>query len=247
MMKYNMLIRIIIFYCLALLSNIFRKELFGFKDFIKDLPDWQFLLTVPLQSIGVFAGAVVALSLMRRKKKAQYSLFGTSTSYSILIALVPVVLIIAFGVSSKSGINPHFNGILAAISVLVYCYFEEIGWRGYLRDELQSLKQLQRVLIIGFLWWFWHLSFIGNPDIISNLKFLGVLTAAAFGLGILIEQTKSVLTVAAFHMAVNVLFLNPYFQKAMPDNHRIIIVAISVVVWVVIIIFWEKKKTKAEK
>ena len=242
-----MLIRIAIFYSLALLSNIFRKELFGLTDLIKDLPDWQYLLTAPLQSIGIFFGALVALHLMKRRKNAQYSFFGTSKSYSILIVLIPVGLIIAFGVNSESGINPHFNGILAAISILAYSYFEEIGWRGYLQDELQSLKQWQRVLLIGFLWWFWHIGFIGNYDLLNNLVFLIILTASALGLGILIERTKSVLTLSASHLVVNILFLNPYFQKGMPFNHRLLITAISVVIWTITIILWEKKMSGSKR
>ena len=37
------------------------------------------------------------------------------------------------------------------------------------------------------------------------------------------------------------IFLNPYFQKAMPFNQRLIITAISLTIWIFVIIFWEKK------
>lgn len=242
-----MLIRILIFYCLALLSNILRKELFGLRELINDLPLWLGMSVRNLQSIGIFAGGLVALHLMKKKKNTQYSFFGSSKGYSLLIAAVPLILITAFGLNNTSGMNQHLFGFMAASGVLVYCYFEEIGWRGYLHDELQSLKQWQRVLIIGFLWWFWHLQFIGDYNIISNLKFLLILTASAFGLGILIERTKSVLTVTAFHMVVNVLFLNDYFKILMPYRDRLLVISLSLIIWVVIIILWERRNSMSEK
>ena len=150
-MKNNVLIRIAIFYSLAFLSNIFRKGLFGLNDLIKDLPDWLSIVATHLQSSGILVGALIALHLMKRKKKPQYTFLGTSKRYSLLIAAIPVILIIIFGFKNDSGISQNLLGFIAAISVLVYCYFEEIGWRGYLHDELQSIKQWQRVLIIGFL------------------------------------------------------------------------------------------------
>ncbi|MBD3273905.1 MAG: CPBP family intramembrane metalloprotease, partial [Candidatus Marinimicrobia bacterium] len=188
-MKNSGILRISIFYILALLSNIFRIELFGLDSFGESLPEWLVIAISPLQSIGIFIGALIALLYMRKKKKPQYSFFGTLKLYSILIALVPLFLVVGFGFKNNSGISPHIYAILPAISVLIYSFFEEIGWRGYLQDELRNLKQWHRILLIGFLWWFWHLGFIGNPDIINNLTFLAILTAAAFGLGLLIEQT----------------------------------------------------------
>lgn len=243
-MKNSRLLRISIFYVLALLSNIFRKELFGLDSFRESLPEWLVIAISPLQSIGIFIGALIALQYKRKNNKLQYSFFGTSKLYSILIALIPLILVIVFGFKNNSGILPHFYAILPAISILAYSFFEEIGWRGYLQDELRNLKQWQRILVIGFFWWFWHLGFIGNPDIINNLTFLAILTAAAFGLGVLIEQTKSVLTVTAFHVVVNILFLNPSFKIGMPFKHRLLIAGISVVLWVLILILWERKHTK---
>lgn len=245
-MKNSRLLRISIFYILALLSNIFRKELFGLDSFRESLPEWLIISISPLQAIGIFIGALIALQYMRKKIKPQYSFFGTSKLYSILIALIPFILVIGFGFKNNSGINPHLYAFLPATSILVYCFFEEIGWRGYLHGELSKLKQWHRVLIIGFLWWFWHLGFIGDPDIINNLTFLAILTAAAFGLGILIEHTKSVLIVSAFHMVVNILFLNPSFKIGMTFNHRLFIVGISIILWILILLFWERRNKASD-
>lgn len=229
---------------MAFLSNIFRQELFGLDSFTENLPKWLVIAISPLQAIGIVIGALVAINLMRKNKNAEYSFFGTSKLFSTLIALIPFILVVVFGFKNNIGINPHLYAIIPATSILAYCFFEEIGWRGYLNDELGNLRQWQRFLLTGFLWWFWHLDFIGNPDIINNLIFLFILTAAAFGLGILLEHTKSVLTVSAFHTVVNILFLNHYYQEGMPTNHRLLIVGISVVLWVLILILWERKHKK---
>lgn len=69
MIKNNMVLRIGIFYFLALLSNILRFGLFGLKDLINDLPDWLSIFLRHMQSVGVFAGACVALYLKKKRRK----------------------------------------------------------------------------------------------------------------------------------------------------------------------------------
>lgn len=222
--------------------DIFRKDIFGISELIKGLPEWITIFYGVLGAAGILAGALLALHLMKRKKKPQYTFYGSSKRYSLLIAAIPVILITAFGLNNNSGINNHFFGFIVAISIMVYCYFEEIGWRGYLHDELQSIKQWQRVLIIGFLWWFWHLDFYGNFYLINDLIILGIFIASAWGLGVLIERTKSVLTVTAAHMAVNIIVFSPFVSGGMTQNQLFTILAISVTLWIVIIFLWEKKK-----
>lgn len=228
--------------CWAHCFDIFRKDIFGISELIKGLPEWITIFYGVLGAAGILAGALLALRLMKRKKKPQYTFFGSSKRYSLLIVAIPLILITAFGLNNNSGINQHLFGFIVAISIMVYCYFEEIGWRGYLHDELQSIKQWQRVLIIGFLWWFWHLDFYGNFYLINDLIILGIFIASAWGLGVLIERTKSVLTVSAAHMVVNIIVFSPFVSGGMTQNQLFTILAISVTLWIVIIFLWEKKK-----
>lgn len=80
---------------------------------------------------------------------------------------IPVILLAIFGVDNENNINIHLYGMLGGIGTLIYCFCEEIGWRGYLQDELKSVKEWKRILLIGFLWYLWHLSFITNQNFID--------------------------------------------------------------------------------
>jgi hypothetical protein len=244
-MRNKTVIRITIFYILAIgISNIFRLHLFGYSDFEKQLSEIALIATYPLQAVGIMIGSIIAIHLMKKTKSPQYSLFGDSVFLSIALTLIPIILVGIIGFNNAAGINSHIKGLLAVTSTLLYCYFEEFGWRGYLNDELKNLRRWKRVLLIGFLWWFWHLSFINNQDLLENLIFLILLLGAAWGLGILIEQTKSVLVVSSAHMIINILFLNSAFRQGMLMNSRLIVVGISVILYIILIVLWEKEKER---
>jgi hypothetical protein len=240
------ILRIAIFYSLALgISNTFRLHLFGYGDFEKQLSELEVLATYPLHAVGIVLGYLAAIYLMKKNKSPQYSLFGDSVYSSIALALIPIILIAVIGLGHSPEMNPHIIGMVAAISTLLYCYFEEIGWRGYLHDELSSIKHWQRALLIGFLWWFWHLNFlINDANVLSELIFLAILIASAWGLGKLIEHTKSILAVSSAHMIINILFLNAAFRQGMAFNARLIVVGVSVILFVIILVFWDKSKAR---
>ncbi|MDR3272750.1 MAG: CPBP family intramembrane metalloprotease [Flavobacteriaceae bacterium] len=48
-------------------------------------------------------------------------------------------------------LNSH---LLVEITLL-----EEIGWRGFLQQQLKGLPKIWNILIVGILWFIWHLNF----------------------------------------------------------------------------------------
>ncbi|MFT5846336.1 MAG: hypothetical protein ACI902_000378 [Psychroserpens sp.] len=62
--------RIVIFLLIAItLSNIFRFNIFEFKSGLEKFPTWIFILTsILLEGGGVFIGAIVAISLLKKKE-----------------------------------------------------------------------------------------------------------------------------------------------------------------------------------
>lgn len=241
--------RIIIFYIIAIsISNIFRFNLFGWEQVVQKLPLWGQSLLAPLQSAGIFIGALIALYLLKRDRDPVYSFFGTSLGWSLVMALIPLLLLTVIGVKKSVEINIHLNGLIIGLGTLTYCYFEEIGWRGYLQDELHNLNEFQRVLIIGFLWYFWHLMFINDQSIINNLIFGGILTISSWGLGKVIELTKSILAVASFHMVINIIAMNSIITNSLSGSEKLLILAVAVILYIVILIQWSKNtKTKFEE
>jgi membrane protease YdiL (CAAX protease family) len=137
---------------------------------------------------------------------------------------------------------------MGGIGTLLYCICEEFGWRGYLQDELKPLKEWQRVLLIGFLWYLWHLSFINNQDILSNVKFLGWMILGSWGIGKVIDSTKSILAATSFHMIINLVMFNQIIKNGINENQKLIIVGVSIVICFIVIKKWEREnKTIANK
>ncbi len=237
------IVRIIIFFSIAVIgSNIMRFNLLRTDELFNYWPVWSRALIIPLQSFGVFIGSLIAIYLLRKKRNTTNSLWGSSQKWSLIMALIPILLFGIIGVENGKGINEHYLGIIISIGLLIYCIFEEYGWRGYLEDELIGEEEWKRVLIISVLWYLWHLSFINNSSIIFNLKFFGILLIGTWGMGKVIQSTKSVLSVSCFHMIYNILILRMGYLFEVSEYKKILIIGICVIGWVMVVKIWEKEQ-----
>lgn len=234
--------RLVIFMSIAiLLSNIFRFDIFDLYNQIENYSKFTYLILRPiLEGSGIFIGAIFALYLLKKKRKTEISFFGTSRRKSKLMAIIPILLLIFMGIDNKYKLNTHLYGCIVGIATLAYCIMEEYGWRGYLEEELKEIKILFRVLIIGFIWYFWHLSFLTDATLYQNLFFLGTLIMGSWGIGKVAELTKSILASACFHLIVNLFMFNAFFNQENSGNKKLIVVAISIVIWIAILVKWDK-------
>ena len=236
-------IRISIFYIIGIvLSNIFRFDLLDLNKSKETLSVLELLLTSPLGAIGLLIGALISIYLLRKERNLHYSLFGSSRKWSLIMLIIPIILLGVFGVENMNGLNPYLYGIIGGVGTLIYCFCEEIGWRGYLQDELQSVKEWQRVLLIGFLWYLWHLSFISNQNFIDNIQFLGWMIFGSWGIGKVIDSTKSILAATCFHMIINIMMFNSLMKNGIDGSSKLIILGVSVTIWILILIIWGKEK-----
>ena len=241
-MKKLKLIRLIVFYLTAIiLSNIFRFDLFHFQTIIEGLPTWCMIFYSPLQAIGVLVGAFIALKWLQKERKLEISVLGTSKKWSIVMSIIPLVLLLIMGVENKQGDNSHYFGFIAGLSTLIYCMFEEIGWRGYLEEELKDFPEFKRILIIAGLWYFWHLSFLRDSGLMQNAIFLGWLILGSWGLGKIVKLTKSVLAATCFHLVINILLFNGFIKEGLTQMDKIIILAVLIPSWILILILWKKE------
>ncbi|MDC1107172.1 CPBP family intramembrane metalloprotease [Prolixibacteraceae bacterium] len=236
-------LRISIFYLIGItLSNVFRFDLFNINESGEKLSAIELLLTSPLGAIGLLIGSLISMHLLRKERKLKYSLFGTSWKWSLIMLVIPIILLVIFGVQNENGINVHYYGLIGGIGTLIYCFCEEIGWRGYLQDELQSVKEWKRVILIGLLWYLWHLSFISNQNFIDNIQFLGWIIFGSWGLGKVIDSTKSIIASTCFHMIINIMMFNGQLTKGIENPSKQYILGISVALWIVIIVIWGKQE-----
>jgi membrane protease YdiL (CAAX protease family) len=125
--------RFFIFYIIAIVvSNIFRFDVFGLQTTIEDLPKIIAIgISVLLEGSGIFIAALLALSLLKKERTTSITFLGTSKINNVFMVAIPLVLLAVVGVNNTYEINAHVYGIFAFIITLIYCIFEEYGWRGY--------------------------------------------------------------------------------------------------------------------
>ena len=87
--------RVVMFFIIAtLISNIFRFDIFEFKSELEKLPSWIFIfITVLLEGSGVIIGALIIIPFLKKKRKMEMSLFGTSKSKSLIMDIIPILIL----------------------------------------------------------------------------------------------------------------------------------------------------------
>ena len=239
--------RILIFFIIATaISNIFRFNIFEHKSELEKLPNWIFILSaVLLEGSGVIIGALIAIWFLKKKRKTEMTLFGTSKSKSLIMVIIPIIILTIIGVKNEFDLDSHIYGFIAIVGTLLYCIMEEYGWRGYLQEELKTLKPWQKYLSIGFIWYLWHLTFLKEASIGDNLFFLAMMIFGSWGIGQVAESTKSILASACFHLIIQIMMFNALIKNGIDGTEKLIILGVSVVLWYVIIKKWEKENTAA--
>lgn len=235
--------RVVIFFSIAtIISNIFRFDVFEITPYLEQLPTWLFIfISVLLEGSGVLIGGIITLFLLKNKRVTEISFFGTSKQKSLIMAAIPIMLLTIIGVNNDFELNSHQYGVIAILGTLVYCIMEELGWRGYLQEELKSLNPWRKYIIIGSIWYLWHLSFLKNASIGDNLFFLTMMIFGSWGIGQVAESTKSILACACFHMIIQILMFNALIKNGIDGTEKLIIIGISGVLYFVIIKKWEKE------
>ena len=241
--------RIILFFVIATsISNIFRFDIFELRTSLEQLPAWVFILiSVILEGSGVIVGALTAIYLLKKKRDIKITLFGTSKSKSLIMAVIPIVILAIIGVKNEFEMNTHLYGFIAIVGTLLYCIMEEYGWRGYLQEELRGLKSWQKYLIIGFVWYLWHLTFLTKASPADNLFFLAMMIFGSWGIGLVAESTKSIIASACFHLIIQIMMLNALIKDGIDGNEKLVILGVSVILWFAIIKRWEKENKLAEE
>ena len=160
------------------------------------------------------------------------TVLGSSPLKTILYVLTPIALSVLVGVHNRAGQDGHQYGLLLGISGLLYGFGEEMGWRGWLQDALQPLSTFWRVVLIGLMHAGWHLTFLPDLSVVSGgqangLIVVGILILMAWGMGALVDTTKSVLVVACAHELMNIA-VHP------------VVLAVTLLVWIWLIRTWKK-------
>lgn len=184
-------------------------------------------LVILLRGVGPALGALAAIKIFSLDNPM--SLKGIYKN-----ALVPFAvywLLPAFLIAGVYYFTIGKFPILLMFTVLVYGLLEEIGWRGFLQEQLKSLPKFTSILIIAVLWFAWHLNFDPTP---SNMIFFGIIFFGAWGIGKVYTSTGSLLAVAGVHS------LNNFFRNGLHDTELTLIIVL-LVIWVGFIILYNRK------
>lgn len=154
-------------------------------------------------ALGPLIAALVCYRLDRTTAR-RVGLFGEDRLESLLVALIPLVVFPVAGYV-KGGVPGLLYAGASACAALLYSLGEEAGWRGYLQDALRPLRERQRYLLVGALWWAWHARFASAFDWVA---FPLIVIASAFVLGHVAEKTRSLLVVASMHAVIMLLTMN---------------------------------------
>lgn len=235
--------RVALFMLIAtVISNLFRFDVFHIQSALRQWPTWLFVpVSVLLEGSGVFIAAILAIFFLRKNRKTEISFWGTSKLYGIIMVLIPLILIPIIGVENEFEMHSSIYALIAIGSTLVYCVMEELGWRGYLQEELKELKDWKKYLIIGFLWYVWHLTFLTKASFVDNVTFFGLMVLGSWGIGQVVQSTKSVLAGACFHMIIQIMMLNQLIKNGINGNEKLLILGSTLVLWFLIVKKWEKK------
>jgi len=184
-------------------------------------------LKILLRGIGPAIGAFATIKICSLSNSM--SLKGIYKNAIVPFAvfwILPVVLI--------SGIYYITLGkfpILLMFTIVVYGLLEEIGWRGFLQEQLKSLPAFYSTVIIAVLWFAWHLNFEMSS---GNLLFLGIIFFGTWGIGKVYSKTGCLLAVAGVHS------LNNFFVKGIHQT-ELILILVLLAIWIIFIIVYDRK------
>ena len=211
-----------LFYLIALLVRYY---------FVKFEP--AFLASVPYTIKGLLEGIspILAGSILVYgfKRKLNYSFFSIGKLNTILLIILPSFLFSLVSLIENKSV-PYTLPLLVFASIL-YGFFEEFGWRGYLQSELGKLPKIYKYLIISVLWYVWHLDF--GVDLSHLFSYIYVL-AGSIGIGYVADKSKSLVLPALFHAFFNILLSNNLESISLLSKILIIVICIIIIIWTMI-------------
>jgi uncharacterized protein len=176
-----------------------------------------FILTVT-HGMGPAIAAFITFKLSRTH--SALNLTGKLRPFVLNVILFWGIPVLIFTLLSSTlvSIGETFNSIYLtgariAFYCLIYALLEELGWRGFLHQQLSGVNKYFKYFIIGLLWFIWHLNF--KMDV-ANLRFLLILILGSWGIGVVADKTRSLIAVAAFHAIFNISqnYQSPYTFSA---------------------------------
>jgi len=174
---------------------------------------------------------------MRDKK---ISLFGTSPMLSLVIASLAPIGLCIIGVANDFGMQDNLFGMYIGVGVMLYAFCEEIGWRGYLQEELFNDKNKWiGYAFIGAMWYLWHWYFMregGGPA----WNMLPILIAGSAGIGEIARMTRSMVVCGVIHGYANIAMMYPLVTNGISATEKYVLLGVCILISIILIKGMEK-------
>ena len=127
---------------------------------------------------------------------------------------------------------------------------EELGWRGYLQANLNSLKRNRRFLLLGIMWELWHLPMrIGAIYNGANYNYILMFSLGTFVItyiiGIYVERTKSVCVAISLHATINSVLSLSSLSK-IPQEQLLPYFLLVLLLYILVYFLWDKLSLKSD-
>ncbi len=244
--------------CWLLISrvlDVYKNELQGASTIliVSEIPILLRVGFVLAYLTGTFGPAIAAISIsvMAGGKAALRELLGRVVKWRVNIRyylaaflVPPVILFLCIGLITFWGGQVHItistSSLLVALGMYADYFFrsggqEELGFRGFAQQRLQmNFNPFFTTLIIGALWFFWHLPlYLWIPEASQYQKPLlfGLLQQIGFCFTFtwIYSETKSVLLPMLLHATIN--FVHSFLLVDVSDTNADLIFTIGLIVF----------------
>lgn len=185
---------------------------------------------------GPGVAAILSLIVFKRTHRHTITFRGTSPLKSIAFYLVPILIAAAVGVPMPDGSINRLATVGLGLVTLFTVLGEELGWRGFLQDALRPLPRLQRYVLIGVMWEFWHFT---NRTSHGSLRHVLLTLAIFYPLAIVLSWVIGEATEVGKSLLVAVT-LHAWFDIAgtFPGPRTYTALALSIIFWIFLLLRW---------
>ena len=196
-----------------------------------------------LLTMGVQLSPMFAFLVTKKKTKDNINFKLKIDKWFILSILMPILilsitaLILQFiGIKYQSTGYIGITLIIAILTTIIGSVGEEIGWRGYLQNELNKKYSLfVSSAVTGLMWGAWHFFKIMNNGIISYLLFIPTIFLFGIIMGYIYNKSnKSLINMIAFHSFVNLSTILMLFNRECNTFY----ITLTIVNLIVILVLW---------
>ena len=154
----------------------------------------------------------------------------------ILILSITALILQFIGIKYQSTGYIGITLIIAILTTIIGSVGEEIGWRGYLQNELNKKYSLfVSSAVTGLMWGAWHFFKIMNNGIISYLLFIPTIFLFGIIMGYIYNKSnKSLVNMIAFHSFVNLSTILMLFNRECNTFY----ITLTIVNLIVILVLW---------